>query len=219
MARVAFSSVRHCTAMAPCPGAGRISSSSSHWQIRPASPSRTTPAPARTVASYSPDSTFLILVSTFPLMGRITRSGRRASSWACLRVLLDPITAPPRSVERLRPSREMRTSRASSRPRTAPTHSPSGSSTGRSLSECTAMSISRSRSALWMRSVKTPSPPISGSGRSGMSSPRVSIVTISHSTPRTLRSAATFCACHRASREERVPRRSIAPTRSCSNTV
>ena len=40
----------------------------------------------------------------------------------------------------------MRTSRTSSRPRTAPTHSSSGSSTGRSLRECTAMSISDARS-------------------------------------------------------------------------
>ena len=157
---------RHDTgsASAPWPGAGSIVSGESHSVTSCSRPSRRMPAAASSAPSYSPAATFPIRVSTFPRIERISRSGRSALSWAARRRLLVPTTAPFARWASDWRSRATRQSRTSSRRVTAPTTTPSASSVGRSFSECTARSISPSRSARSSSSVKSPLPPISGSG-------------------------------------------------------
>ena len=79
------------------------------------------------------------------------------------RMLLEPTTAPRASPSSGVPPRVIRVSRTSSRSRTAAMVRSDRGSTGRSFSECTAMSTAPSISARSIRSVNTPSPPISGS--------------------------------------------------------
>ena len=75
--------------------------------------------------------------------------------------------------------RLMKTSRTSSRGRQAASISPSGSSVGMSLAECTARSIAPASSASSISLVNSPLPPTSDSGRSWMRSPEVRITSIS----------------------------------------
>ena len=135
-ARMASSSTRHWIASAPWPGAGSVSGAS-HSVTSCSRPSRRMPAAAASTApSNSPAATFLIRVSTFPRIERISRSPRSARTWAARRRLLVPTTAPARrSRNEHLPSRATRQSRTSSRRVTAPTTTPAASSVGKSLSE------------------------------------------------------------------------------------
>ena len=81
-------------AIAPCPGAGRLSAGSITERMRAASPRRFRPAAARMIAAYSPRSSFARRVSRLPRSGCMFRCGKRADISACLRRLLVPTTAP-----------------------------------------------------------------------------------------------------------------------------
>ena len=149
------SSARHSMPSAPCPGAGRMGSSS---VIRRASPRRRSPAAASTTASRSPEVTRDSRVSMLPRMSMKTRSGRRARSCATRRGDPVPTRAPPGSSARLRPSREHSASRGDSRSGVAAITSPGTGSTGRSFREWTARSTSPLSSAERSSAANTPSP-------------------------------------------------------------
>src|SRR5688572_1283078 len=78
----------------------------------------------------------------------------------------------------MRPSRVSSTSNGLPRWPIAPITSPSGSSVGTSLSECTAASIRPSRRASSSSLVNTPLPPIAESGRSRSRSPPVTTLSV-----------------------------------------
>ena len=138
--RVAASSLRHCTARAPCPGEGRNSIGSNNWVASSSRPRRARPAAASTTASYSPLATLPRRVSTLPRIGATSMSGRSARSSSARRREPLPTRAPEGSAASRRPPEATSTSRGSPRGRIAASVSPSGAAVGTSFSECTAMS-------------------------------------------------------------------------------
>ncbi len=198
---------RHSTAIAPCPTAGMQTSGESTSEIRWLKPRRSRPALATTTASYSPLSTFLNRVSTFPRRSRRSRSGRMCFTCACRRRLLVPTRAPCRRFANVEPTRQSRTS---SRRQTAGNISREGMSVGTSFTLCTARSIVSSSSASSSSLINIPFPPICGSGARCILSPLVLMMTISASTPVAANSCLrTDSACHLASMLPRVPIRRI----------
>ena len=79
------SSARHSTASAPCPGAGSICSGSSTSVTSSSRPIRASPARARSTASYSPERTLPIRVSTLPRTPTTSKPRPRACSCATRR--------------------------------------------------------------------------------------------------------------------------------------
>ena len=170
---VSVSSSRHCTAIAPWPGDGRNSSASKICVASSRRPRRSSPAAARTTASYSPLATFSIRVSTLPRISTTSMSGRSTCSSRRRRTELVPTRAPAGSSARRRPPDATSTSRGSPRVRIAASVSPSTGAVGTSLSECMAMSARPSRSASSTARTNTPRPPIWCSGEVRSASPSV----------------------------------------------
>ena len=151
---------------APCPGAGSITTGSSHSVICSVKPNPEYPAPAMTAASYSPLSTLRSRVSTLPRIERTLRSGCAANNCACRRKLLVPTTAP---IVIMSPASGFCVRTITSRifaAQIAPIIKSAWLFYRRSLRECTAKSISPRRSASSSSAVNKPLPPISGKGRS-----------------------------------------------------
>src|SRR6202171_4788444 len=128
-------------------------SGASTSEIRWLHPRRSSPGLATTTASYSPLSTFLNRVSTFPRKSRRSRSGRRCFNCACRRRLLVPTRAPCRRFASVEPTRQSRTS---SRRHTAGNMSREGMSVGTSFTLCTARSIVSSSNASSSSLIKIP---------------------------------------------------------------
>ncbi|KAG0745946.1 hypothetical protein G6F24_015799 [Rhizopus arrhizus] len=74
-ARMSSRSSRISMPSAPCPAAGRLSAGSSRLLMRPPSPRRSSPAAARTMASYSPLSSLPRRVARLPRSGLTTKAG------------------------------------------------------------------------------------------------------------------------------------------------
>src|ERR1051326_2817353 len=127
-------------ASAPWPTAGHMMSAEIRERTCVSSPKRRTPAAAKMMASYSPDSSFLILVSTLPRRGKISRSGRTDFNWHCRRKLLVPTFAPFGRSSRLENFTEINASRGSSRFMIAASSNSCSSSVGTSFRLCTARS-------------------------------------------------------------------------------
>ena len=153
-------------------------------------------------------------VSTLPRMERTSRSCPERAQLRAAAQAARPDDGPGGSSARARASRATTQSRTSSRALTAPTTTPSESSVGRSLSECTARSITPSPSARSSSAVKRPLPPISGSGSplACVRSPAVEITFVSQSRSgrAAVSSPMTDSVCTRASAEARVPRTTAA---------
>ena len=178
-------------------------------------PSRRMPAAASSAASYSPardlpnprvdvspDRADLEIAAERPQLGGAAQAARPDDG--AFR------EGPPASRRPARRGSRVRPRAASPRPRRHPRRPPSG----RSFSECTARSISPSRSARSSSSVKSPLPPISGSGSplACVRSPAVEITWVSHarSGQVPVSSPMTESVCARASAEARVPRMTAA---------
>ena len=202
--------------MAPCPTAGRNSSTSSTAVAASARPSRFSPASASNVASATPSSSLRSRVSTLPRSGTIDKIGaqalhhrlpaqRRGADRRAARQLGDGLRLAADEQRRAGP-------RAPETP-TAP--GPSGSTVGMSLDECTARSIVPATSASSISLVNRPLPPTSASGRSWMRSPLVRITSISIRSGSRPCAAASACrtmrACASASGLPRVPSRRMMP--------
>ena len=145
------------------------------------SPSRSSPAAASRVASYSPRSTFASRVWTLPRIGAMARSGRRASNCAARRGDEVPTRAPSGKAARL--SAPISRSPVSARGSIAAMTSVSGRIVSTSFIEWTERSVRPSASARSSSLVQSALPPSSASGRSWIRSPEVVIGTISVSTP------------------------------------
>src|SRR5579883_48882 len=193
-ARVDRSSARVSIATTPCPTAGKNSSTGKMLLAASTSPSRLRPASASSVASTAPSFSLRRRVSTLPRIGTTSISLRNRFTRACRRSEAVPTTAPGASSCRNLAERPMKTSRGSSRGKTAVRTKPSGSTVGTSLAECTAKSIVRRSSASSISLVNRPLPPASASVRSWITSPVVRMMVsgkCSTSRPR----AAASCAC------------------------
>ena len=211
-ALVCASSVRVSTPSAPWLTAGSISSVSMAAPMRAAKPRRRRPAEASITASNSPASSLRRRVSTFPRRSLIWMSGRRCLSCAMRRRLDVPTTAPGGrflndAFEASVLARRTSASRGSSRSGVAAIERPSGMTVGRSLSEWTAMSTRRSRSANSISFVNAPCPPIADSGTSRITSPDVLITSTRTETFGSSASSRAFTHsdCHSASFEPREP--------------
>ncbi len=205
------SSAARCSmAMAACATAGNQSGADRRERMRSPSPSRSSPAQARMMASYCPASSLARRVFTLPRRSSRCRSGRNARSCAWRRKDEVPTRAPLGRSERCAWALLMKASAASARSNTAPMANPGSSSIGTSFNECTAMSARPSCKATSSSLRNRPLPPISASGRSMIWSPRVVIGTNWMSSPACAarRRAATCSACHRASALWRVAMRS-----------
>ncbi len=197
-------------AIAPCPGAGSQSASSSGVPT-PLRPSRSSPAFARKVACASPAASRARRVSTFPRKLTMRQSGLALSSCAARRGALVPTVAPSGSAEMQ--TAPISTSRISARSSTAPITNSAGRAVSTSFAEWTAISIRPSPSQWSSSRVHRAFPPISASGRSIILSPLATTGTSS------MASAGQPCASHKRWRacsacaiargERRVPRRSL----------
>ena len=134
-ARVGASSSRHSIPSAPWPMAGRISVVGMMVPASCSSPSRRSPAKARSVASTAPSRIFRNRVSTFPRKGWIWRSGRSANTCAWRRGDEVPTMAPRGRAFKFSAWTQTKTSRGSSRGKTQARVSPSGKNPGMSLIE------------------------------------------------------------------------------------
>ena len=179
------------------------------------------PAAASTSASKSPASSFRSRVSTLPRMPANRACGRTLRNCAARRTLPVPTTASPSSRRRAaakssRPACARRTmaSRGSSRGRTAPMSSPSGSTADMSFALCTAMSTSSARRASSISLTNRRLPPTSDSGACCSRSPAVRMTTTSAAAPAASIRAATVLACQSASALPRVPILSVVIRRS-----
>ena len=143
----------------------------------------------------------------------MVRSGRWAKSWAARRVLLVPTTAPDGKVANVQPLRATRASRTSARVVMAPKVRPGLSSTGRSFSEWTAMSMRPSHRASSSSAVNNPLPPIAGSA---LPCAWVRSPWVIKGSMRQVRVGQAACRrlmiwllCHKARSEVRLPRMSV----------
>ena len=201
-------------AKAPWPTAGSMISNGRISVIRCAQPSRVTPALARIIPSQFDSSSFFIRVLRFPRISIICMSCRTLSTWHLRRRLPVAITA-----WRGRAMNNwfglfgwpIKTSRTSSRSRTAPIARPSGIAVGTSLKLCTARSMRSSNRATSSSFVKSPFSPIFASGASRILSPVVLIVCTSMTIPEksSSKSAFTWRVCQSASSLPRVPMRTL----------
>ncbi len=139
--RTGPSPARISIASAPCPAAGHIRSTGMTCRSSSVRPSLRSPAAARMMPSYSPDSSLRRRVSTFPRSGCTVNSGLMALSCASRRKLLVPTRAPfgESSIEEY--FTEQKASRGSSRTGTAAIVNCSDSSVGKSFRLCTARSM------------------------------------------------------------------------------
>ena len=205
------SPARTCTTSAPWETAGQNRGGASTSVIRLASPSRASPAPASTSASYSPSSSLRRRVSTFPRMGRRWRSGRTACTWTTRRMLDEPTTAPAGRSASVGAVRPTSTSKANARSGTQASSRPGVSAVGMSLRLCTAASMRPSSRARSSSRTNTPSLPRVAIGTSPPGVPwsaRVVSVTTSTDEPAARRLATTSPVCVTASELARVPMRS-----------
>ena len=133
---------------APCPTAGSITSNGSTCEMRPASPSRLSPASASTIASNSPSSSLRTRVSTLPRMLSIAQIRPRVSQ---LRLPTQAAGADAgRRGQAIRATslfRATSTSAGLSRGGTAASVSPATTSVGKSLRLWTATSTSPASTA------------------------------------------------------------------------
>ena len=158
------------------------------------------------IASYWPSSSLRSRVLTLPRNGSTCKSASRSRSCASRRRLDVPIRAPPGRLARSRKWFDTKASRGSSRAPIAASTKPSGISIGTSFSEWTARSARPSAIATSSSLMKRPLPPMSASGRSTISSPRVVIPMrlTAQSGWSAARRARMCSACHRASADSRV---------------
>ena len=169
-ARRSRSSRRHSTATQPCPTAGTNSSTARRSATRSARPRTSSAATAITIA---PSVGHLAPVGwrCCRAVGRTSRSGRAAASWARRRTEPVATVAPRRQPGEGRPTSA---SAGSRRAQKAPIASASWVTDGRSLAECTATSARPSSTAYWTSLTNTPWPPMTCSGTSWRRSPVVS---------------------------------------------
>ena len=151
-------SILPCTAIVPCPAAGRISSVEKYRLIRYSSPSLFRPAAARISASYSPRSSFSSLVITFPLT--LLNSASLNSLFAWILLLKEEQPMIPRPSHSSTPFGSTSTSRTSSLGEYRTIGITFDSSIGISFKLCTARSIRPSSSALSSSFTNRPFPPI-----------------------------------------------------------
>jgi hypothetical protein len=129
-------------------------------------PSRRNPAAAKITASTFPSRTCSIRVSTFPRIGTTSNLMSRPAAQSIICIARRGAPVPSRvPSDRSASRRPTRTSRVSSRAGIAMISRSSARVVGRSLSECTATSISSRRRASRTALTKTPVPPISVSWR------------------------------------------------------
>ena len=210
----AASPARTWSATAPWPASGTSSAGSKRRPISWASPRRSSPAAASTIASSPRSRRLRSRVSTFPRSGSIESDGSSASSCARRRTDAVPIRIPGATA-----AAPQSASRGSSRGRYAPTSSPAVSVEVMSFAEWTATSTRPARSASSSSFTNTPRAPISPNGRVRSRSPAVVIGTSASSrSARTRRRAsAASCACTSASRLPREPSRTSIATHDLSS--
>ena len=178
----------------------RVSATSS---IRP---TRSTPARAKMTASRS-SWVRPIRVSMLPRSGTISKSLRKAASWAMRRGAPVPTRAPEGSSARVLPLAEINTSWALTRGGTAKRKRSSGA-VGKSLKEWIAISHSPAANAVRRVCVNTPTPTlVTGMFAAWLASPGVWIMCSSASYPASIKLSRTWPACVIASVDPRVPMR------------
>ena len=181
--------VRVSMAMIPWHAAGSIDSvlrylnvslsfcTSRHPELPSMIPSRSSPAAASMMASYSPTSSFCMRVPTFPLRFLHTAFGYMSLIWYCRLRLLVPTTKLSFLSNDL-PLLYIKTSCGHALGSVPDIVRPSMISIGISLALCTAMSMSPLSIASSNSSTNTALPPNSRSALLVSRSPRVLIVTI-----------------------------------------
>ena len=200
--------------IAPCPTAGR---NSSHVEQRGRLVGKTEPLQPgeRQQASHRPRRHRACAAASrhCRAAARPTRSGRSRFTIACRRSDAVPTTAPCGSSRRLAALRLMKASRTSSRGRHAASISPSGSTVGMSLAECTARSIAPAEQRLLdLLGEQALAAGLATAAGPGCGRPRCGSMTISIASSRQPCAAAsaarTMRACASASGLPRVPMRS-----------
>ena len=161
------SPTRICRATIPCPPAGKnislgrtsrknceSSKLISFWASD--RPSRSSPAPASTIASHSFSASLRKRVGTLPRRATILRSAHFQSSWCFLRTL--PVAIVALSDRPAKPPEcfDTRTSSIRARGNTTAISAPGFVSLGKSFALCTATSTSPARSARSISAVNNP---------------------------------------------------------------
>ncbi len=171
------SEARVCSARKPWPTSGSMTSVGIRKPISCASPRRSRPQAASTIAARPRSPRLRRRVSMLPRIPSTTRSGRTEPSCAVRRVDAVPTRAPS-GTSRSELCGPHQASRGSARGSTAASARSSDSSVVRSFAECTATSIRSARSASSSSELKTPRPPSSEKLCRRSRSPTVEIGTI-----------------------------------------